>query len=191
MSMTHTEIGQAVTGNLASIRKIIHKTLRKYGVDLCSADIDDIQSDTAFCLLDSRMDNFVYTTEKKLQQWINYIAWQRCIDYLRALKINIPLNQEHNDDTPSKLVREVRGLHTPGDDPETAYLEKEYQLERRARLKAAVASLSHVEQRTFDAVAAIAANDFTVRAYAEQQGIKESVVHVRRYRLIKNLRKAV
>jgi RNA polymerase sigma factor (sigma-70 family) len=186
--MTRTEIEQAVTGNLSLIRGVVCKTLRKYGANLCSSDVEDIESNTVLCLLDGRMDNYRHTTEKKLQQWIGYIAMQRCIDYLRALKKNVPLEHDGDDDSPSHLSREILSLAHDGPTPEAAYLEREFQLERRARLQAAVDSLSSEEQHSYHSMAD---EDYTVRSYAEREGVKESTVHTRRHRLVKNLRKCI
>ena len=187
--MTRTEIDQAVTGNLSLIRGVICKTLKKFRAQLCLADVDDIESNTVLCLLDGRLDSYHHTTEKKLQQWIGYIAMQRCIDYLRALKKTVPLENQHGDDNiHPRLARQVDSLAHSDLDPEAAYLEKEHQAERRARLRAAVTSLSLDEQY---ALAAMAADDYTTRAYAERKGINTATVHCRRHRLVKNLRKAI
>ncbi len=186
--MTRTEIGQAVARNLGLIRGVVYKTLGKYGGNLCQADIDDIASSTSMCLLEGRLDNYNFTTEKKLQQWIGYIAMQRCIDYLRGFKKNYPLDLGVNDEHPSRLAQEIQNLAHSDDSPEVAYLEKERQAERRARLRAAVESLSQDDQ---EALTAMASDGYTTRAYAEQQGIKESSVYTRRHRLVKNLRKVI
>lgn len=186
--MTRIEIDRAVTGNLGLIKGVICKTLQKYGSKLCSSDVEDIESNTVLCLLDGRLNNYNHTTEKKLQQWIGYIAMQRCIDYLRSLKKNVPLEQDSDDDSPSKLAQEVKSLAHESLSPEAAYLEREHQVERRARLQAAVASLSYDEQLAFEAMAT---EGYSTRSYAEREGIKESSVHTRRHRLIKNLRKCV
>ncbi len=186
--MTRIEIERAVTDNLGLIRGVICKTLQKYGAKLCSSDVEDIESNTVLCLLDGRLDKYNHTSEKKLQQWVGYIAMQRCIDYLRSLKRNVPLEQDSDDDSPSKLAQEVKSLAHESLDPRAAYLEHEHQVVRRARLLAAVTSLSQDEQHAYRSMAS---EDYTTRSYAAREGIKESSVHTRRHRLIKNLRKCV
>lgn len=175
--MTPTEIGQTVAESLGLIHGVVCKTLNKYGAKLCQEDIEDIQSNTTLCLLDGRMDNYVPTNKKNLHQWIGYIAMQRCIDYLRALKRDEPLDQGGDDNALSKFTH-------PADNPEVSYLKKE----QRARLRAAVTSLTQEGQQTF---AMIVADNCTTRDYAQQLGIKESTAYTRRHRLIKNLRKIV
>lgn len=186
--MTRIEIEQAVTENLGLIRGVVCKTLQKYGARLCTADLEDIESNTVLCLLDGRLDNYRPTTAKKLQQWIGYIAMQRCVDYLRALKKNVPLQADGDDDSPSKLVQEIKRLAHPSRTPEESLLAVELQRERRARLRAAVETLTQDEQH---ALAKMAADDYTTRGYAQQQGIRESSVHTRRHRLVKNLRRYI
>jgi RNA polymerase sigma factor (sigma-70 family) len=186
--MERHQIEQAVTDNLGLIRGVIIKTLKKYGAKLCPSDVEDIESNTVLCLLDGRLDNYRQSTEKKMQQWIGYIAMQRCIDYLRGIKKNVSLHEEGDDESPSKLVQEIKSISSPDDTPEQAYLYQEFQLARRARLRAAVATLSEDDQGTFRAMRA---DGYTTRSYAQAEGIKESSVHTRRHRLVKNLRKCL
>ena len=151
--MTRQEIEQAVTDNLGLIRGVVIKTLRKYGAKLCQSDVEDIESSTVLCLLDGRLDNYNHTTDKKLQQWIGYIAMQRCVDYLRALKKTIPVEgYDSDEDSPSKLIQEVKALCTQDASPEEQLIERESQTERRARLRAAVASLTQDDQVAFSAM---------------------------------------
>lgn len=186
--MTRVEIERAATDYRSLIRGIICKTLKKYGAKLCASDVEDIASNTVLCLLDGRLDNYRHTTEKKLQQWIGYIAYQRCVDYLRALKKTVPLHADGDDDSPSKLAQEIKAIAHPDLDPESALLEAEVHRTRRARLRAAVNTLSEKDQ---DMYSAMTSESYTTRGYAEQEQIKESSVHTRRHRLVKNLRKAV
>lgn len=186
--MTRIEIEQAVTDHLGLIRGVVIKTLKKYGAKLCEADVEDIESNTVLCLLEGRLGNYQHTTPRKLQQWIGYIAMQRCIDYLRALKKTVSLAQEPDEDSPSKLAQEIKNLAHADQDPLETLLETEFQTERRARLRTAVAALALEEQVAFTAMSE---DGYSTRAYAQIEGIKESSVHTRRHRLLKNLRKNV
>jgi RNA polymerase sigma factor (sigma-70 family) len=184
---------QAVTGNLERIRGIIVKTLKKYGAKLCDADVDDIESNTVLCLLDGRLDNYVYTTDKKLQQWIGYIAMQRCVDYLRAIKRTTSFEQDSVgkdaagvEGKPSKVAQEMARLNDGNAPADEALVDAEAQLHRRQRLRAVVGSLSEEDQAAF---AAMTSDGYSTRLYAEAQGIKQSSVHTRRHRLLKNIRK--
>jgi RNA polymerase sigma factor (sigma-70 family) len=187
---------QAVTGNLERIRGIIIKTLKKYGAKVCDADIEDIESNTVLCLLDGRLDNYVYTTDKALQQWIGYIAMQRCVDYLRAIKISISFieEQEGQEGTftvggqkrQSKAAEQMASLNDGNTPADESLVEAEDQLDRRRRLRAAVGSLSKEDQQAF---AAMTSDGYSTRLYAEAQGIKQSSVHTRRHRLLNNIRK--
>lgn len=183
--MTRQEIEQAITANLGLIRGVVRKTLSKYGAKLCDSDKEDIDSNAVLCLLDGRMDKYNHTTESKLQQWIGYIAMQRTIDYLRAIKKNSPISEDAGEDDTSKEVRLLTSTtHTPA----AELIDNEFQLARRARLRDAVSSLSEPDQQAY---AAMIQDDYSTRAYATQEGIKESSVHTRRHRLIRNLRKVV
>ena len=193
--MTRIEMEQAVTGNLERIRGIIVKTLKKYGAKLCNADVDDIESNTVLCLLDGRLDSYVYTTDKKLQQWIGYIAMQRCVDYLRAIKMNLSFVEDqetwagpHGErkEKQSKASKQMANLNDGEVPADVALVEVEAQLHRRQRLRAAVASLSEGDQRMFTA---ITTDGYSTRLYAQEQGIKPSSVHTRRHRLLSNIRK--
>jgi RNA polymerase sigma factor (sigma-70 family) len=192
--MTRIEMEQAVAGNLGRIRGIIVKTVKKYGAKLCEADIEDIESNTVLCLLDGRLDNYVYTTDKALQQWIGYIAMQRCVDYLRAIKNNIAFQQDSVEkefhvalgERPSKAATEMANLNDNEVPADEALVEEEDQLARRRRLRAAVASLSDGDQRMF---AAISTDGYSTRLFAQEEGVKESSIHTRRHRLLNNIRK--
>lgn len=190
--MTRIEMEQAVAGNLGRIRGIIVKTVKKYGAKLCEADIEDIESNTVLCLLDGRLDNYVYTTDKALQQWIGYIAMQRCVDYLRAIKKNIAFQEgfvvtESNlGERPSKASLEMANLNDKEVPADVAMVETEDQLARRRRLRTAVASLSDGDQRMF---AAISTDGYSARLFAQEEGVKESSIHTRRHRLLNNIRK--
>jgi len=186
--MTRQEIEQAITDHLGMIRPVVLKTMKKYTAHRCAADIDDIASATVLCLLDGRLDNYEHTTEKALKQWIGYITMQRTIDYLRALKKNTPLLHDSDEDAPPRLAKEVMKLSQQGPLPDQILLDAEFQLERRARLRAAVASLEVIDQRTF---AAITSEGYTTSAYAAAEGIKVASVHTRRHRMINNLRKCI
>ena len=187
--MTRIEIEQAVVGNLSLIRGVIIKTLKKYGANLCAADVDDIESNTVLCLLEGRLDNYDHTTDKKLQTWIGYIAMQRCVDYLRAInKKATSLDEEPGDDSLSKTRLKI-SLLTDGETPADEFLlNAEAHLERRSRLRAAVLSLSEEDQHAYSAMSQ---DGYSVREYASKQGIKESSVHTRRHRLVKNIRKCI
>ena len=186
--MTRIEIEQAVVDNLSLIRGVIVKTLKKYGAKLCAADVDDIESNTVLCLLEGRLDNYNHTTDSKLQTWIGYIAMQRCVDYLRALKKATSFQEESSDDEMTKTGKEMANL-TDGETPADEFLlNAEAQLDRRSRLRSAVLSLSEDDQ---DAFSAMAQDGYSVREYASRHGIKESSVHTRRHRLVKNIRKCI
>ena len=192
--MTRIEMEQAVAGNLGRIRGIIVKTVKKYGAKLCEADIEDIESNTVLCLLDGRLDSYVYTTDKALQQWIGYIAMQRCVDYLRAIKISISFKDGGMDngfirgieEPASKAAKQMANLNDEEVPADEALVEAEDQLARRRRLRAAVASLSDGDQRMF---AAISTDGYSTRLFAQEEGVKESSIHTRRHRLLNNIRK--
>jgi RNA polymerase sigma factor (sigma-70 family) len=187
--MNRIEIEQAVSGNLDLIRGVVGKTLKRYRARLCRADMEDIASNTVLCLLDGRLDNYIYTTDKKLQTWIGYIAMQRTVDYLRALKKTISFQLDTSTIPAEKMnkpLMQMASLSSPDEPADEALVATEAQLDRRSRLRGAVLSLSEAEQQDYSAMSQ---DSYSVKSYAKEQGIKESSVHTRRHRLVRNIRK--
>jgi RNA polymerase sigma factor (sigma-70 family) len=176
--------------NLGLVRGVTIKTLRRYGARMCLSDIEDIEGNTVLCLLDGRLDNYVYTTDQKLRTWIGYIAMQRCIDHLRLLKKTISFQMKTSTDLDemSKDVQQMISLASSDEPADEALVASEAQLDRRSRLRGAVLSLSEAEQQDYSAMSQ---DSYSVKSYAKEQGIKESSVHTRRHRLVRNIRKCI